>query len=90
MLRRVVLPLPEGPRMDTKAPSSIKVNTPQGIYDGLPKTVNLCYTFKKNPSASFAFTRYSTALLTHQLQNSLCIYDADVLEKLCQQHIIGL
>jgi hypothetical protein len=28
--------------------------------------------------------------VTHQLQNSLCIYDAAVLEKLCRQHIIGL
>jgi hypothetical protein len=28
--------------------------------------------------------------LTYQLQNNLCIYDADVLEKLCQQHIIVL
>jgi hypothetical protein len=35
----------------------------------------------------FAIT---SSFFTHQLQNSLCIYDADVLEKLCQQHIIGL
>ena len=36
------------------------------------------------------FQGVNVSYLTHQLQNSLCIYDADVLEKLCQQHIIGL
>jgi hypothetical protein len=41
-------------------------------------------------SAQLTSVDRSISLFTHQLQNSLCIYDADVLEKLCQQHIICL
>jgi hypothetical protein len=57
------------------------------LLEFLEKAV-IQFSFKFQEKALLKLSWLS--LFTHQLQNSLCIYDADVLEKLCQQHIIGI
>jgi hypothetical protein len=72
--------------------------TAVGLLDGLnnnspvnhgPKYIVNCLADFGNLDA-LPVRSYFQPVFIHQLQNSLCIHDADVLEKLCQQHIIGL